>query len=304
MDIVARYQDTSSRRVLDLRPAGLAEVPVLGRYSYTEARPDVPVHRHFGCLEVHYCASGQQVFEVGSQRYTLRGGQMFVTFPDEPHSTGGEPSEPGTTYWFVLRMPRPRQRMLGLLVRESASLAARLRSLPRRHFPTSMRTKRLFDQLLHLYDRPDTLLRAAQMRQTMVSLLLEVVEGAMRDPERPISSRLASIVERIQAAPEEEYSLNGLARDAHLSLPRFKSRFKVETGMSPWQFILHCRIEAAQSRLRGGNEPITKIALDLGFSSPPYFATVFKRITGFTPRTYRAQLPPRHATTRRDDGQG
>ena len=302
MDIVARYQDTSSRRVLDLRPAGLAEVPVLGRYSYTEARPDVPVHRHFGCLEVHYCASGQQVFEVGSQRYTLRGGQLFVTFPDEPHSTGGEPSEPGTTYWFVLRMPRPRQRMLGLLVRESASLVARLRSLPRRHFPTPMRTKRLFDQLLHLYDRPDTLLRA-ECARPWSACCWKSLRGQCEIPSgRSPLAWHPSLSDSGRA--EEEYSLNGLARDAHLSLPRFKSRFKVETGMSPWQFILHCKIEAAQSRLRGGNEPITKIALDLGFSSPPYFATVFKRVTGFTPRTYRAELPPRDATTRRDDGQG
>ena len=303
MDIVAHYQDTSYRRVLDLRPAGLAEVPVLGRYSYTEARPDVPVHRHFGCLEVHYCASGRQVFEVGSERYTLRGGELSVTFPDEPHSTGGEPSEPGTTYWFVLRMPRPRQRVLGLQPRR----------VPRwwpvsGPFPVGTSPLRCGRNGCSTNYSTSTTARtrccAAQMRQTMVSLLLEVVDGAMRDPERPISSRLASIVEHIQAAPEEEYSLNGLARDAHLSLPRFKSRFKAETGMSPWQFILQCKIEAAQSRLRGGNEPITKIALDLGFSSPPYFATVFKRITGFTPRTYRAELPPRGATTRRDDGQG
>jgi AraC-like DNA-binding protein len=304
MDIVARYQDTPQRRVLDLRRAGLRDVPVLGWYSYSEARPDVPLHRHFGCLEVHYCAGGRQVQQVDAERFALRGGELFVTFPDEPHSTGGEPSEPGTIYWFIVRMPRGGRPLLGLSAGETTALAEKLRRVPRRHFPAPPRTKRLFDELLQLYDRPDTLLRAARMRQTIVSLLLEVVDGAARDAARPPSARLASIVERIQTAPQEEYRLKDLAREAHLSLSRLKSRFKAETGISPWQFILQSKIEAAQRRLRGGSEPISTIALELGFNSPPYFATVFKRITGLTPREYRSAARVVHPRPRRDDGQG
>ena len=46
IDIRAQYMDLPHRRVLDLRPEGLKEIPVLGWYTHSEAKPEVPVHRH------------------------------------------------------------------------------------------------------------------------------------------------------------------------------------------------------------------------------------------------------------------
>jgi AraC-like DNA-binding protein len=78
-----------------------------------------------------------------------------------------------------------------------------------------------------------------------------------------------------------------LARQSHLSLSRFKSRFKAETGIPPKQFILQCKIEAARKRLVDGHESIGQIAMDMGFSSSQHFATVFKRLLGESPRACR-----------------
>ncbi len=64
MDIDAQYMDAPHRRVLDLRPRGLADVPMLGMYSYAHARPDLPVHRHAGGWEICYLERGNQAFEV------------------------------------------------------------------------------------------------------------------------------------------------------------------------------------------------------------------------------------------------
>ena len=94
-----------------------------------------------------------------------------------------------------------------------------------------------------------------------------------------------------------------MARKAHLSASQFKSRFEKETGVSPWQYILNARIEAAKQRLTAGDESITQIAMDLGFASSQYFATTFKRITGVTPHGYRRGVFPHGPTHRRDDGQ-
>ncbi len=107
----------------------------------------------------------------------------------------------------------------------------------------------------------------------------------------------------IQQYPQRIFRLEDLARRAHLSLSHFKKRFKAETGLSPRQYILRDKIEAAKCLLSSQAKPITDIALDLGFVSSQYFATVFKRITGTTPTHYRRQAHQAQPSQRESDGQ-
>jgi AraC-like DNA-binding protein len=304
MDMVATYSDTPQRRLIDLRRDGLPEIPALGRLCYTWARPDLPVHRHFGCIEIHYRDRGAQFFQQGGQMHRLQGGELFVTPPDQPHSTGGHPMETGVMYWLILRLPRTGRGLLGLGVQESAAILERLLTIPCPLLRATGRTKPLFVEMLRLHDRPDAFLRTVRMRQTAVRLLLEVIESAAQHAAPPTSARMNETLRMIWNSPEQSHPLRELAKRTHLSVSQFKSRFKAETGISPWQYVLKARIEAAKERLTAGNEPITQIAMQLGFASSQYFATVFKRITGVTPRAYR-QGGPAHCgpSMRRDDGQ-
>ncbi len=91
--------------------------------------PILPVHRHAGGWEICYLERGNQVFEVRDQTYRLRGGDVFLTFPDEPHSTGGSPSEPGVLYWLNVRRPAEGRTLLGWPRAESQMLLASLDEL-------------------------------------------------------------------------------------------------------------------------------------------------------------------------------
>jgi AraC-like DNA-binding protein len=304
MDIVANYMDTPERRVLDLRPAGLAQIPMLGVYSYRHARPDLPVHHHARGLEICFLARGNQLFEVGGRSYQLRGGDVFVTFPDEPHSTGGAPSEPGVLYWLNLRLPAPGQTLLGLPRGESDALVRGLVGLPERHFRATRQTRPLFGELLKLYDTPEIPYRRSRLRCTVIRLLLEILDGARRHGGTATSPRLREIVQLIREHPQENYTLRELAHRAHVSLSHFKRIFKAETGLAPWEFILQGKIDTAKARLSETDLPVTQIALGLGFVSSQYFATVFRRMTGMTPTAYRREGEPRGASRRREDGQG
>jgi AraC-like DNA-binding protein len=303
LDVVATYIDAPYRRLLDFRPDGLAEIPVFGRFNYAEARPDIPIHRHFGCIEICYRDRGEEFFQLGETIYHIQGGDIFLTLPDEPCSSGGYPTAPGIMYWFNLKVPRKGQGLLGLSSKDSRAIINSLLNIPCRHFRGTSRTKSLFVELLALHDRRETPLRSIRMRQTMVRLLLEILEGADRNAKSQVSGRMAEIIRAIQNCPSEEHSVRVLARRAHLSLSRFRSRFREETGISPGQFLSMARIETAKKKLTSGGEPITRIALDLGFESSQYFATVFKRITGVTPRAYRQGAIPHGPSIRSDDGQ-
>lgn len=304
MDVVARYMDTPERRVLDLRPVGIAHIPMLGVYNYSFARPDLPVHRHAGGMEICYLYRGNQIFEVGGRNYHLHGGEVFVTFPDEPHSTGGAPSEPGILYWINVRIPRRGQSLLGLPGRESDSVIQGLLHLPERHFQATRATKTCFNELLKLYDSPHLPYRRSRLRLAVIRLLLEILDGAQRHASAGGSPRMRDLVRFLREHPEEEFSLQDLARRVHVSLSHFKRVFKAETGLSPRQFLLQGKIDEAKRRLVQPGASVTRIALELGFVSSQYFATVFRRMTGTTPTAYRREGEPRLASRRRHDGQG
>ena len=112
---------------------------------------------------------------------------------------------------------------------------------------------------------------------------------------------MAKVIETIESQPDADFRLQHLARQAGLSLSRFKVRFKEETGMSPRQFIVRSKVDTARSRLRTGQEPIGKIALDLGFPTSQYFATVFRRLMGVSPKQYRWRLTARPSHRREDE---
>ena len=59
--------------------------------------------------------------------------------------------------------------------------------------------------------------------------------------------------------------------------------------MTPMQYLNHCRLSVAARLLKEQPErSITNIAVACGFSSSQYFATLFRRNFGVTPRAFRS----------------
>lgn len=82
-----------------------------------------------------------------------------------------------------------------------------------------------------------------------------------------------------------DLSLSQLARVACLSPRQLARCFKAAQGVSVHQYILDRRIERAKPML--AREPISQVAMDLGFASPSHFSTAFHARTGMTPSRFR-----------------
>jgi AraC-like DNA-binding protein len=285
-----RFAAASERHILDLSDLGIPEVPLVGRYEYHSAHPGLHTHTHPSTLEVCYLARGKQTYRVGGRQFHLTGGDVFVTLPDEPHDTAGQPEDPGILYWINVRMPKRGGSLLTLPARHSAILTRELLNLPERHFAGSPALKLILEEVFDLYNRPDDPLKRIAIVNLMVRYLLEVVSCARRHPYMRLSHALAQIVEMIHSHPEENHLLADLADQAGLSLSRFKARFKAEVGTAPHEYILRIKIEAARKLLRD-QLPVTEVAMQLGFDSSQYFATVFKRFCEQTPRDFQKSGP-------------
>jgi AraC family transcriptional regulator len=103
-------------------------------------------------------------------------------------------------------------------------------------------------------------------------------------------SVLRRSIEFIQTHLEGNLRLSDLANEAKISSSHFIRGFRQSTGKTPYQYLLHQRIERARSLMRDLGTPLTQVALASGFADQHHLARVFRRVTGVTPSSYRRSL--------------
>ena len=96
---------------------------------------------------------------------------------------------------------------------------------------------------------------------------------------------LQQVVEYIMENLETELALSDLATVANLSPSHFARLFKQSTGLSPHQYVIQRRIEAAKNFLKQGKDSVGDIAYRVGFANPSHLSYHFKRATGIMPKT-------------------
>jgi AraC family transcriptional regulator len=102
-------------------------------------------------------------------------------------------------------------------------------------------------------------------------------------------SQLRRVEEYVQANLAGDLRLTKLSTLVHMSPYHFARLFKQGAGVTPRQFVIRRRIEAAKILLTAQHRPIGDVALQVGFTSQSYFTTTFRRVTGVTPGHYRPQ---------------
>lgn len=88
----------------------------------------------------------------------------------------------------------------------------------------------------------------------------------------------------------QNFSLDEVARAAHLSPYHFSRIFKVEVGKTPFEYLLDVKIDRAKELLRRKDTSITEVCFECGFNNASHFTTTFSRRVGVTPSAYRKEL--------------
>jgi len=105
--------------------------------------------------------------------------------------------------------------------------------------------------------------------------------------------QLRLAINAIHANPSRRWTLQDLASHSGMSRSNFALRFKEVTSETPMEYLARWRMLLAGDRLLNSSEPISTIALSLGYESESAFSTAFKRMMGCTPRQYgRAEEIP------------
>jgi AraC-like DNA-binding protein len=104
--------------------------------------------------------------------------------------------------------------------------------------------------------------------------------------------RLSAAMGAMHGDPAQRWTLQELAERAGMSRSSFAMKFKETVGETPMEYMTRWRMLLAADRLENSSDPISVIALSLGYESESAFSTAFERVMGCSPRQFsRAPKP-------------
>jgi AraC-like DNA-binding protein len=123
----------------------------------------------------------------------------------------------------------------------------------------------------------------------MALLLAELAQAPVIPLSAPFprDPALAARCHAFLQQPDAHDTIDDWADALGLNRRAFTRAFRRETGMSFTEWRQQACVLTALPRLAAG-EPVTVIALDLGYDSPAAFATMFKRLSGVAPSHYQS----------------
>jgi len=127
-------------------------------------------------------------------------------------------------------------------------------------------------------------------------LLTEITENEAKKISHIIENipkqRRREVVEQAKAYIIEnldsDLTIDVLANQLHVSRSYLTTAFKEQEGLTINQLITQMRIEKAKLMLKGNQ--VTDVAFKVGYNNSNYFSTVFKKVTGMTPKEYQNGL--------------
>ncbi|ANF81824.1 AraC family transcriptional regulator [Acinetobacter sp. NCu2D-2] len=107
--------------------------------------------------------------------------------------------------------------------------------------------------------------------------------GALTHPE------LSNALTAIHGQPEQNWTVESLAEQCHMSRSKFAQLFNQIVGDSPLAYLQQHRLRLAAQYLRDTGLSVQQIAHSVGYNSETAFSQIFKKQFGLTPSIYRKQ---------------
>jgi AraC-like DNA-binding protein len=98
--------------------------------------------------------------------------------------------------------------------------------------------------------------------------------------------QISAAITAMHENPGRRWTLQSLAERVGMSRSAFAVRFKEKVGTSAMEYLTRWRMRRAGHKLVNSTEPVSSIALSLGYESESAFCFAFKREMGRSPRQY------------------
>lgn len=242
-------------------------------------------------FEVHFFLDGEGSFLSNSTRIAIGKNTLFLSGPHEFHSiVPSVPARPLTYYAVLFKLDAEKDfelyHLLMGLIRAQKHAVTRVATDANRF---------LFEELLrYSSSKAAGLVRASEYM--VMSLLYrwfaggsELATAAVLEEEKSmhheaVQNALAYFASNLG----KPITIYNAAYKLGLSAEHFIRVFRQEMHMTPYQYLLRLRIEAAAGELVASDKAISTISEHYAFENQFHFSRVFKKCTGLTPSAYRA----------------
>ena len=319
------YEADTCRPVVEAVQAGKLRHVVLARGHYPGCRlarnalPGVKVvgfwdadrrqdwgldwHRNEG-IELTFLESGRLGFAVEGEEFHLKAGDLTFTRPWQQHRVGDPHVDAGRLHFLILdvgvRRPHQTWRWPSWIVLTADDLRQLTDILRHNEQPVWHATT----EVARSFSRIGAAVEADQDGSGISSLAVHLNQlfllllEMFRCQEVSLDESLSSTRRTVELFwtdlsqnPDHlalEWTVRGMARRCGMGVTNFIHHSKQLVNMTPIQYLNHCRLTAAAQLLKEHpDRSITDLALACGFASSQYFATLFRRNFGTTPRAFR-----------------
>jgi AraC-like DNA-binding protein len=236
---------------------------------------------HFPGHELILCLRGRGFARIGGRIHPVRAGEMLWVNCHHPHEYGADKSDPWEVLWIRMEGPRL-ARMCELLAIPEAPVFQNFGTESARPL-----YEEIFAQIASEEPEAPAMIHAAAARLIALAFAARAHQPGPRVSEAPPVLRKA--LERMKLFYFERLRVAELAALSGMSESHFSRVFKSAFGASPIDWLRRERISQAKRRLAETRDAIKEIASQVGYSDRYFFSKDFKRLTGVSPRVFRAQ---------------
>lgn len=241
-------------------------------------------------VEIAWCDAGRLEYVVGTRVVAIGPGAAVVIPADVEHVT--RVAEPGTSASSI-HVARDVVAAAAEAAGETLGDARAVGGSAER--PSTLATLGALLVRETAGDGPASALLVDALTDAAVVAALRA-EGAPAGDGRG-DHRVRRAIDLIHARYADPLTLEDLARAAHVSRFHFARLFRVETGKSPYQYLLDLRLERAAELLRTRRCPVTEAAMSVGCTDLGRFGRMFRQAFGVRPSEYLRASTPAAETT-------
>ncbi|OAS89255.1 MULTISPECIES: AraC family transcriptional regulator [Metabacillus] len=250
----------------------------------THTRFPRTMHMHDDIMEIIFVKEGKGSHLIGDRNYKTKKGDILIYNNGVLHDEYGNGDSDTNMSVFccgitdVKLAGLPRNHLISKeqsYVLHSGEYASNIESL----------LEMMYSQISK--EKPGAEEICSYLLRALITLILQIPQENFVLSKSEESVLLCDIKSYIDKHYQEDINLKSLSQRFHISTYYLVHVFKKSTGFSPIQYIIRRRIGEAQSLLINTNDSITKIAGMVGYDNTSYFATLFSKTVGMSPKKYR-----------------
>ncbi len=249
-------------------------------------------------IEFLYCLKGTMEYQVNENTYVLH--PKDAVFVNSNNLHAGRLARAEDCTWFAVvfdpvllyghENSSIYQKYVSPIVNKkkiSSLFLSRENQEHRKILDSLLSVHRLYEEKKELYEMEIQNELTAIWISLYQNLKEEITQTEIQDG--PQIERLKVILQYIHDHYAAEITLADIAKACGISKGECCKLFKGELKQTIFEYILRYRIEKSIPLLLKGEETITEIAYQTGFSSSSYYTQICKRITGKTPKQIKSR---------------